>query len=216
MLLGNDNVGIDATQANEPGNQMAGFDIRWNSPIGNWPYAIYAQMIGEDESGYVPAKYLEQFGVEAWRPLTTGGVIHGWIEFADTTCSANRPDPRFNCAYNQGLFNVEGYRYRGRVIGYTTDRDSESTSLGATFTASDGVLWSATARSARINRDDQPDPDHSVSTVPMHLASLELGWRGKMLGEQISVALGVESREPKRGDRETAPFGFVSWSHEFR
>ena len=40
-----------------PETRWRGFDIRWNSPIGNWPYAIYAQMIGEDESGYMPAKY---------------------------------------------------------------------------------------------------------------------------------------------------------------
>jgi hypothetical protein len=44
LLAGNDNVGIDATPENEPGNQMAGFDIRWNSPFGNLPYAVYAQL----------------------------------------------------------------------------------------------------------------------------------------------------------------------------
>ena len=127
MLVGNDNVGIDATAENEPGNQMAGFDLRWNSPIGNLPYAIYAQYIGEDESSYVPAKYLAQFGFEVWKPLADGGLLQGFVEYATTTCSANTDrGPYYNCAYNQGRFNVEGYRYHGRVIGYTTDRDAEN------------------------------------------------------------------------------------------
>jgi hypothetical protein len=51
LLAGNDNVGFTRPRRNEPGNQMAGFDTRWNSPIGNAPYAIYAQYIGEDQSG---------------------------------------------------------------------------------------------------------------------------------------------------------------------
>ena len=82
MLAGNDNVGIDATAENEPGNQMAGFDMRWNSPIGNWPYAIYSQYIGEDESSYLPAKYLAQFGVEVWKPLADGGLVQGFAEYS--------------------------------------------------------------------------------------------------------------------------------------
>jgi len=48
LLIGNDNVGIDVTAAAEPGNQMAGFDLRWNSPLGDLPYALYGQYIGED------------------------------------------------------------------------------------------------------------------------------------------------------------------------
>ncbi len=119
MLLGNDNVGIDATPENEPGNQMAGFDLRWNSPIGSWPYALYAQYIGEDESSYVPAKYIAQLGLEVWKPMANGGLVQGFAEYSTTTCSASTDrGPYYNCAYNQGRFNVEGYRYHGRVIGY--------------------------------------------------------------------------------------------------
>src|SRR5262249_15217506 len=132
MLAGNDNVGIDATPENEPGNQMAGFDLRWASPIGNLPYAIYSQMIGEDESSYLPAQDIAQHGVEIWRPFADGAVLQGFVEYATTTCSASTSrGPYYNCAYNQGRFNGAGYRYRGRVIGYTTDRDAENYALGA-------------------------------------------------------------------------------------
>ncbi len=133
LLAGNDNVGIDATPENEPGNQMAGLrhplELR-RSATG--PYAIYSQYIGEDESSYLPAKYLAQFGarsVEAAR--RTADWCRCSPSMRTTTCSANSSrGPYYNCAYNQGRFNVEGYRYHGRVIGHTTDRDAENYALG--------------------------------------------------------------------------------------
>jgi hypothetical protein len=216
MLIGNDNPGFDATEEDEPGNQMAGFDIRWASPIGSWPYAVYGQMIGEDESSYLPVKYLAQFGIEGWKPLTDGAVIQWYAEFADTTCSANRSNPRFNCAYNQGAFDVEGYRYKGRVIGHTTDRDARSYALGGKFAQAGGDLWSATARVARLNRDGNPDPTNTVTQVPLDYAAIELGWRGRLLGQKLAVDLGVEALESAGGDRDTEPYGFVGWTYEFR
>jgi hypothetical protein len=196
---------------------MAGFDIRWNSPLGSWPYAVYSQMIGEDESSYLPAKYLSQHGVEVWRPYADGDLLQVYAEYSSTTCSANSGSgPYYNCAYNQGLFNVEGYRYRGRVIGYTSDRDAENYSLGATLSRADGSQWSAMARQSRFNRDDFVDVENSVSPVPATYYLLEAGWRGSLFGEQVSVEVGVESLEPANGERDIAPYGFISWRHEFR
>ncbi|HLA73900.1 MAG TPA: capsule assembly Wzi family protein [Steroidobacteraceae bacterium] len=217
LLIGNDNVGIDTTAENEPGNQMAGFDIRWASPIGNWPYAVYSQMIGEDESSYLPAKYLAQYGVETWKPFANGALLQVHLEYATTTCSANTSrGPYYNCAYNQGLFDAEGYRYRGRVIGYTSDRDAENYSLGATYSAPGGDLWSMTARTSRLNRDDFNDFSNTVSYRPADYSSLELGWKGQILDQRVAIQLGVESLEPAGGRREVEPFGFLSWHHDFK
>lgn len=217
LLAGNDNVGIDATPENEPGNQMAGFDMRWNSPIGNLPYALYAQYIGEDESSYLPAKYLGQMGFEVWKPLANGGLVQGYAEYANTTCSGLSGGPLapyYNCAYIQGRFNVEGYRYRGRVIGHTTDSDAESYALGATYSAPNGALWSATARVARLNHDGY-DARNTVSAGPADYAGLEFGWRGKLFGESISVEIGADYLEPEGGNGELEPYGFIGWRHEF-
>jgi hypothetical protein len=213
MLIGNDNPGFDATLESEPGNQMAGFDIRWNSPIGSWPYAIYSQMIGEDESGYVPAKYLAQFGIEAWKTRADGGLIQVFAEYADTSCSGvSGRGAFFDCAYNQGQFDVEGYRYRGRVIGHTTDRDSRSAAVGASFTSNDGDLWTATARAAQLNRDVAPDPTNTVAHGPTDYVAFELGWRGKLFGERLELDLGVELVDPVAAGRDIRPFGFIRWS----
>jgi hypothetical protein len=216
LLAGNDNVGVDTTAENEPGNQMAGFDLRWNSPLGNLPYAVYGQYIGEDESSYLPAKYIKQLGLEAWRPFPDGGLTQVWLEYASTTCSAGTDrGPYYNCAYNQGRFDREGYRYHGRVIGHTADRDAENYSLGATYTAADGAVWSATARTSRLNRDDFGDTRNTVAAVPTSYDALELGWTGRLWTESVSFQLGVEAIEPANGERDVEPFGFIGWRHEF-
>jgi hypothetical protein len=224
LLAGNDNVGIDATEGNEPGNQMAGFDIHWSSPIGNGPYAIYGQYIGEDESSYLPAKFLAQLGAEVWKPLADGGLVQVFAEYTSTTCSANTDrGPYYNCAYNQGRFNTEGYRYRGRVIGYTTDNDTETYSLGVTYQTADSDVWTATLRTAALNHDGNDealnpggiDPRNTVSAGPAKYNGVELGWRGRFLGESIAIEIGAESIEPELGERDVEPYGYIGWRHEF-
>jgi hypothetical protein len=217
MLIGNDNVGFDANPEEEPGNQMAGFDLRWKSPLFDLPYALYGQYIGEDESSYLPAKYLAQLGLEVWKPLVDGGIVQGYFEYASTTCSANSGSgPYYNCAYNQGRFNVEGYRYHGRTMGYSSDRDAENWALGAIYTEAGGEIWTATARMSRLNRDDFGDLTNTVASVPTDYGALEFGWRGRLFGERISIDLGVQAIEPANGERDVEPFGFVGWRHEFQ
>jgi hypothetical protein len=217
LLVGNDNVGIDATRENEPGNQMAGFDLRWSSPIGNLPYAVYGQYIGEDESGYLPVKPLAQIGAETWFTTGAGGLVQAFAEWADTACSATtRRGPYLNCAYNQGRFNVEGYRYRGRVIGHTTDRDSTSIALGVSYVEPGGAVWSATARSAKLNRDGNFDPVNTVTQFRTDYAALELGWRGVLFKQAIAIDLGAESIERTGEDRELSPYGFVRWTYDLQ
>jgi len=215
MLLGHDNKGKNVALEDEPGNQMAGFDIRWNSPIGNFPYAIYSQFIGEDVSAYVPVKYLKQFGLETWKPLSAGGLVQGYLEYATSEC-ANKHGLVKDCAYNQGLFNVEGYRYRGRVIGYTTDRDAQTWTLGGTYTDSRGNLWTAKALDSRLAIHSDNDTRNTVAVEPTHYNSLELGWKGALFGEPVSIDLGYELYEPTVGARDSGPFGFVGWRHEFK
>jgi hypothetical protein len=215
MLAGNDNVGIDATPENEPGNQMAGFDIRWNSPLGNLPYAIYSQFIGEDESSYLPAKYLGQYGLETWKVFPDGANAQMFAEYSNTTASGmSSRGPYYNESYNQGRFNAEGYRYHGRVMGHTADSDAETYALGGTLTTAQGRLWSATLRAARLNHDGF-DPRNTVSPGPSEYAALELGWRGEAFGGHVRVDLGAESLEPEGEDRTTDAYGFVSWQYEF-
>ncbi len=177
---------------------MAGFDIRWNSPIGNLPYAIYGQYIGEDESSYhareVPeAAWCSRSG-SRWR--TAGWCRHS----SNTRPLPARPTPTAGptttAPTTRAGSTSRDIDTTAASIGYTADRDAENWALGASYAAADGTLWTATARASRLNRDDFGDTLNTVASVPTDYDALELGWKGRLFGEQLSVDLGVEAIEP--------------------
>ncbi len=57
MFSGNDNAGENVDPEDEPGNQLASWDIRWASPIGDWNYALYNQHTGETIDNQIPRPY---------------------------------------------------------------------------------------------------------------------------------------------------------------
>jgi len=58
MVLGNDNQVAEGVAAeDQPGNQMAGYDLRIRSPLRALPLVFYTQWIGEDEAGGLPSKF---------------------------------------------------------------------------------------------------------------------------------------------------------------
>ena len=67
-FLSQDNYGANTgnnDRLKEPGNQLAGLDIRWRP----WDstFAIYGQVVGEDEDKFLPNALMFQYGIEAWR-----------------------------------------------------------------------------------------------------------------------------------------------------
>lgn len=215
MLIGHDNAGKNVSRQDEPGNQMAGFDLRWNSPLGNLPYAIYGQYIGEDVSSYVPAKFLSQLGMEIWHPSGGGGIVQGFLEWSNTECTGKHGTVKA-CAYNQGKFDVEGYRYLGRTMGYTADRDADNWALGGIISSENGTLWTATARVSKLSKDSKGDTRNPVASEPTDYESVELGWKGWLYGEQISADLGVQAVQAMDAARKNEVYGFIGWRHEFR
>ena len=68
LWWGNDNAGENVDAEDEPGNQLAGWDIRWASPIGDWNYALYNQHTGETIDNKIPRPYrsMDIAGLETW------------------------------------------------------------------------------------------------------------------------------------------------------
>ncbi len=98
LLLGKDNIGdAGTTEENEPGNQMAGFDARWTNLWFGTPVSLYGQMIGEDEAGGFPSRYLAQFGIEG-SGITRNQTSYRWfVEGAATSCDAVKSEVLYGC-----------------------------------------------------------------------------------------------------------------------
>jgi len=184
LLTGNDN---DQALADQPGNQLAGFDARWSWPAGRVPLALYAQAIGEDEAGFMPSKYLGLFGIEVWGQLGS----HSWrthVEYADTACDFPTSPPEFGCAYTNSIY-TSGYRYRGRVLGHTIDADGESLGAGLLLVETSGNQWNLLARNVKLNRAGLA-PEHSLADGPATVVDVTLSHGRTMAWGNIGVLLG--------------------------
>src|SRR5690606_30890880 len=124
MLIGNDSKGkdgIEDDQSNEPGNQMGGWDLRYNFSLKGIQFALYKQNIGEDEEHYLPFQDIKITGGEiAW----ANSFMHSRIAFERSDTATHAIDMgKSNVIYEHVIYQ-DGYRHRGLPLGHTTDNDS--------------------------------------------------------------------------------------------
>ncbi|TAK56262.1 MAG: capsule assembly Wzi family protein [Gammaproteobacteria bacterium] len=205
LLAGNDN---DQPLAAQPGNQLAGFDIRWSVP---WiPLAVYGQAIGEDEAGGLPSKYLGLVGAESWG----GWGARSWrvhAEYADTACIFNGSQPEFGCAYRNIIYS-DGYQFREQSVGHAIDGDSRQLAFGVMLVEADGSSWQLAAQNAKINRAGA-NPVQSVSVVPARVRSADLYHRRGLFGGDVKFGVGYEEFDStEAGDSDNCFRGFAQWT----
>jgi hypothetical protein len=210
MVLGNDNQTLDgAASEQQPGNQMAGYDMRLRSPWKALPLAFYTQWIGEDEAGGLPSKFIAQFGLEAWGSSPFGSW-RARAEYTDTACNFSRQTPEFGCAYRNSIY-PQGYTYLGRIIGSSMDNDSRMFTVAGMLVRANGDFFSLTLRRANINRDGG---DHSISSVPLDVDNVELRYSRGLGTGKVSVGLGYED-PATRADASSGVRGFLTWQQGF-
>jgi hypothetical protein len=210
LLIGRDNqVTGGAASVEQPGNQMAGYDIRLRSPWRALPLSLYTQWIGEDEAGGLPAKFMGLAGAEIWGNSAPGGYrIHA--EYADTACNFTRENPLFGCGYRNSIY-PQGYAYRQRLIGHSMDNDSRMYSVGAILVRPDGDSLSLLARKVELNRDGG---EHFISAVPVDLSDVEFRYsRHTRFGK---FSLGAGYQDPAvAADEGQGLRGFLTWQQGF-
>jgi len=213
VLIGQDNAGrrgLNDPDA-EPGNQMAGFDVRIVSPFKRLPLALYAQEIGEDNSSSgIPERYLGLFGAESWLLLESGATLRARIEYANNSCKWYNSPPEGNCAYRQAIF-FAGYRYRGRNIGHTADSDSETTSITVAFTRPDGGRWVTQVRRGRLDAYGVSDPYNRLTEGRSDYDSFEVSWEGTVKGQHLAAQMGYEHQSQRSAGSARGAYGFIQW-----
>ena len=212
LFFGKDNAGDDGTTPeNEPGNQLAGFDIRWTNMWFGTPVSLYGQMIGEDEAGGFPSRYLAQFGIEG-SGITRDQNSYRWFaEVAGTSCDVVKSTVLYNCAYRNGIYR-SGYNYNRRIIGHGLDNDARVISAGVVVVSSEGNSWQVLGRFGDLNRVG-PDPIHSVAIVPQEMASVDIQHSRDTRIGRLDIGLGFERREiADTGVNTQDARGFIRWT----
>ena len=142
-VLGRDNHCNGADCSGQPGNQLAGYDLRLSFDRWLPGVALYGQLIGEDsrpDDVPLPAKNMYMAGAE-WRH--DPGLA--FVEWTDSMAKVA------GVAYNHGIY-TDGYRYKGRPLGYWGDGDSDLWSAGGLLRDVLGGQALAVLRHGRLNR----------------------------------------------------------------
>ena len=210
LFLGRDNIGDDAIgEDNEPGNQLAGVDLRWSPGVLGHSVALYAQFVGEDEAGGFPSRWLGQVG-GAW----SGYLAGRWsttifAEFAGTSCQFYESSERFNCAYNHGIYET-GYRFRGRAIGHGADNDARLVSTGVILADADDTQWRGHVRFGALNRGGQPDSRNTLTPTRQDIVSIDVSHSRVFSFGVIDVGVGYESIDDDVTGRSTSDARFYA------
>jgi hypothetical protein len=195
LVKGKDNRGDDGVDLdNEPGNQLAAVDIRWTSPIGDGPYALYTQWAAEDEASGTPSRWIGLIGAELWGYLETDWLQGDWrvhVEATDSASEFYEDQIRFDYTYEHFIYRT-GYRYRGRAIGHPMDNDGQMVSVGGTLVENADRSWNALLRWTRVNRGGGSENfRHSVSEDELDIVDLSLSHSRRM--EARGLELGIWS-----------------------
>ncbi len=216
LLIGRDNVGKDGLdQSEEPGNQLAGYDIRWTPRFPGRSVSLYLQMIGEDEAGGLPSRYMGQLGAEWSGYLADRWSVRAFAEYTETVCQFYEDSEVPNCAYNHGTYET-GYRYRGRPIGHGADNDAELVSAGLILIDAGDTQWRANLRVGKLNAGGPPDPRNTLTPTEQDILSVDVSHARAFSFGTVEIGAGyreIEDAVSGRSDGE-ARF-YLQWRSGF-
>lgn len=216
ILIGRDNPGDEGiTPDTDPSNQTATVDFRWSLARTGVPMAIYGQFLGEDEAGGFPSRYLGQVGVEGHTYLADRWSTRWYLEAAATNCEFWKSEDNWDCAYNHSIYET-GYRYRGRVIGHTSDNDSRIASLGVVLIDDEGTSWQGLVRYGSLNRGGAPDPANSLTPLRQDIWSIDLVHHRVTRYGRFEFGAGYE-RIDDFSDMQSSneARGFIQWRSDY-
>ncbi|MDN3399727.1 capsule assembly Wzi family protein [Psychrobacter sp. APC 3426] len=170
-LLGTkDNEATNSVEAaDDPANQLGGFDARLDLvPLVSVPASIYAQYIGEDEAGGLPAKNMYLAGVD-YASAAYGKPYQLYAEYTDTRSSGTVR----GISYDHFVYK-DGYYQQGYPLGYALGGDAESVAVGGHVWLDNRNFINAKIQHARVNQADEAI-NQAFSTTDK-LTAIDVTW----------------------------------------
>ena len=124
---------VNSTNANEPGDQRAGFDVKLVLPWHRQPITLYIDFAGEDQRNHFPEKWFYLYGLYLPRVLNLDR-LEFFAEYA------NNKDSFYKGAWYTHHIYSQGYTYNGRIIGHYMGSDAKDLFLQARYNLGAAVL----------------------------------------------------------------------------
>ena len=198
-IIGKDNVYGDTVN---PSNQIAGFDARLNlQPLVQMPLGIYAQYVGEDEAGGLPAKKMYLAGVD-YSSSYQNMPYQLYTEWADTRTNGKAQ----GISYNHSVY-TDGFYQQGYSLAHAMGGDGQMVSMGGDIRFDPlnrlhgRVLFAKLNGSGRITNAAFPEQDElkALDITWTHYLRPDIplklnGWLGDsdLHGKDGGASIGIE------------------------
>lgn len=198
-LIGKDNVYGDTVN---PSNQIAGFDARLNlQPLVQMPLGVYAQYVGEDEAGGLPAKKMYLAGVD-YSSSYQNMPYQLYTEWADTRTNGKAQ----GISYNHSVY-TDGFYQHGYPLAHAMGGDGQMISVGGDIRFDPlnrlhgRVLFAKLNGSGRITNAAFPEQDElkALDITWTHYLRPDIplklnGWLGDsdLHGQDGGASIGIE------------------------
>src|SRR5690554_2311337 len=186
----------------DPSNQIAGFDARLNlQPLVQMPLGVYAQYVGEDEAGGLPAKKMYLAGVD-YSSSYQNMPYQLYSEWADTRTNGKAQ----GISYNHSVY-TDGFYQHGYPLAHAMGGDGQMIAVGGDIRFDPlnrlhgRVLFAKLNGSGRITNAAFPEQDELTALditwthylrpdIPLKLN----GWLGDsdLHGKDGGASIGIE------------------------
>lgn len=147
-------------------NDELDFDFRYTGAMNGWNYAVYTQVMNEDNNPIIHSGTSHLFGATVWAPIEDG-IGRFTMEYTDSVATrdiwGSGTFPGF--AYNNGTY-PDGMRYRDRTLGFSLDSDSRLFSLQGDYLDRTGIDYRLTFHHAEISTPKNT-AGNVVTTAPV-------------------------------------------------
>ncbi len=168
ILKGLDNCGgngpsvEECAAGQEPGNQLAGYDIRWSPNFFSYPFAIHFTAFAEDGDRKGGLSILGEERYQVGVETNISAFDYHWklyLEATDTYAQCNDGNNGTgentigDCYYEHHIYQT-GMRYKGRSIGSLYENDAFSLVFGAISQSDSNTQFEFKLRWLQLNKDN--------------------------------------------------------------
>lgn len=197
-----DNTGT----ADEPGNQLAGFDLSWRQPVaGNQVLKLSFATVAEDEAKVLIEQFARQAGIGVAGPVGRSGAMHdSGVEYVDTQAAKVLGwliggDTWPGSIYNHFLY-TDGWTFGRRPLGHSIDGDARMWTLHTALTDAANRRWNLAARHILLNLHDYDR--YRVSQTRERILQLEGGVNWPTMFGDIKATARLQKNAPNTRNRD--------------
>lgn len=166
-IKGNDNFYNDY----EGGNQLAGFDARLSlQPLWYVPISLYTQLIGEDEAGGLPSKYMYLGGAD-FSSSYKNMPYQLYAEWADTRTNGEAK----GISYNHHIYR-DGYYQHGFPLGHAMGGDGQMYSVGGDIRFDTMNRLSGRVMYANISQTQRVELNNAAFPKSDKIKGIDITW----------------------------------------